>query len=129
MSAFSSALQLAQIRPSTVTPSHLSLITPITSHLSLVTPGMSPAHDRVARAATAPDQPDDSTVVVERFATPAEHGTCALCWSGPLQMAGTVHRLGAAAEHRPICSRCMVTLEMLAVQFDSTLRLHIETSA
>jgi hypothetical protein len=129
VSAFSSSLQLAQFPASVARPSHLTVITPLAPHLSLVASATVPAHDRVVPAAAAPDQPDDSTVVVERFATRTEHGTCALCWSGPTAMAGTVHRLGASAEHRLICSRCMVTLEMLAVQFDSNLRLHIETSA
>jgi hypothetical protein len=105
------------------------VITPVALRLSLVKPAAVPAPHRVVPAASAPDQPDDSTVVVERFATRPEQGTCALCWSGPAPMAGTVHRLGAVAEHRLICSRCMVTLEMLAVQFDSNLHLHIETSA
>jgi len=33
------------------------------------------------------------------------------------------------ADGRAICSRCLVTLEMLAAQFDSQLRLLIETPA
>jgi len=105
------------------------VITPVAPHLSLLMPTAAPARDRAVRSAAAPAQPEDSTIVVERFLTGAEHGTCALCWSGPESMAGSVHRLSDVAEHRLICGRCLVTLEMLAAQFDSELQLHIETSA
>jgi hypothetical protein len=73
-----------------------------------------------------------STVVVERASrNSAEHSTCALCWTGPRPMAGSVRRDTAnAAEASAICSRCLVTLEMLAAaQFDFPLRLQIETPA
>ena len=72
-----------------------------------------------------------STVIVERTSrNSAEHGTCALCWTGPGPLAGIVRRDTAnAAEARAICSRCLVTLEMLAAQFDSPVRLQIETPA
>jgi hypothetical protein len=83
--------------------------------------------------ASAPAQPPHVTLVVSRFdITTVEHGTCALCWSGPGQLAGSVHRRGSAAtddDARGICSRCLVTLEMLAVQFEPQLRLQIETPA
>jgi hypothetical protein len=79
-----------------------------------------------------PARPYVSTIIVERTTSAAaELGTCALCWSGPGPLAGTVRRDTAAttADARAICSRCLVTLEMLAVQFDSQLRLHIEIPA
>jgi hypothetical protein len=77
------------------------------------------------------ERPSGSAIIVERTSrTSAEHGTCALCWTGPEPLAGTVRRaIANAAEARAICSRCLVTLEMLAVQFDSQLQLRIETSA
>ena len=80
----------------------------------------------------APAFPFGVTIIVERIGPDsAEHGTCALCWIGPEPLAGSVRRDTAAttAEARAICSRCLVTLEMLAVQFDSQLRLHIEIPA
>lgn len=61
-----------------------------------------------------------------------EYGTCTLCWHGPTFLAGSIHLHGTSAcdaAARGICSRCLVTLEMLAVQFDHHLRLQIETSA
>jgi catechol 2,3-dioxygenase-like lactoylglutathione lyase family enzyme len=72
-----------------------------------------------------------STIIVKRTSrNSAAHGTCALCWTGPGPLAGIVRRDTAnAAEARAICSRCLVTLEMLAAQFDSQLRLQIETPA
>src|SRR6266496_1799084 len=81
-------------------------------------------------------KPDDSghswsTIIVERARrNSAGHGTCALCWTGPGLLAGIVRRdTASAAEARAICSRCLVTLEMGAAQFDSQLRLQIETPA
>jgi hypothetical protein len=72
-----------------------------------------------------------STVIVEhsgRNSTP--RGTCALCWIGPERLAGIVRPdTTNPADGRAICSRCLVTLEMLAAQFDSQLRLLIETPA
>jgi hypothetical protein len=55
-------------------------------------------------------------------------GVCALCWSGPGPLAGSVRQHNEDTL-RAICSRCLVTLEMLAVQFDPQLRLRIETPA
>jgi hypothetical protein len=60
----------------------------------------------------------------------AEHGTCALCWTGSGPLPGIVCRdTGNSADAIAICSECLVTLEMLTVQFGSRLRLHIEASA
>src|SRR5262249_40578456 len=72
-----------------------------------------------------------STTIVERTSrNSAEHGTCALGWTGPGPLAGIVRRDTAnPAEARAICSRCLVALEMLAAQFGSQLRLQIETPA
>jgi hypothetical protein len=72
-----------------------------------------------------------STIVVERTGPDsADHGTCALCWTGPGPLAGSVRRDTAnPVEFRAICSRCLVTLEMLAVQFGFQLRLQVETPA
>jgi hypothetical protein len=72
------------------------------------------------------------TLVVSRFAMGAERGTCALCWTGPGPLAGSVRRQAATdaeAEPKGICGRCLVTLEMLAVQFEPQLRLCVETPA
>jgi len=79
-------------------------------------------------------RPIGAAVVVTRFADRTEHGTCALCWTGPAPLAGSVRRRDIAfptsdVDARNICSRCLVTLEMLAVQFDTELQLHIETPA
>ena len=78
-----------------------------------------------------PARPFGRTIIVERTSrNSAEHGICALCWTGPGPLAGIVRRQPViAAEARAICSRCLVTLEMLAVQFDCQLQLHIETAA
>jgi hypothetical protein len=82
-------------------------------------------------ARTETVRPFGNTIVVERTSpNSAEHGTCALCWTGPGPLAGIVRRDTAnAAEARAICSRCLVTFEMLAAQFDSRLDLHIEAPA
>jgi hypothetical protein len=81
--------------------------------------------------ASAPAQPLDVTLVVSRFASAPEHGTCALCWSGPGPLVGSIRRRGAVNDDdlKDVCSRCLVTLEMLAVQFEPDLRLQIETPA
>jgi hypothetical protein len=72
-----------------------------------------------------------STVIVERARrSSTERGTCALCWIGPGPMAGSVRRDTAnPAEASAICSRCLVTLEMLAARFDFPVRVEIQTSA
>ncbi len=72
-----------------------------------------------------------STIIVERASCNfAEHGTCALCWTGPGPLAGSMRRDTAnAAEVSAICSRCLVTLELLAARFDSQVQLRIETPA
>jgi hypothetical protein len=84
------------------------------------------------RLAAAP--PDTTCLVVSRNPSGSEdYGTCALCWSGPGALAGSVRRGSAGQPYdnttTGICSRCLVTLEMLAVQFDAELQLHIETPA
>jgi hypothetical protein len=87
--------------------------------------------DPTAAPSVDPAGPFGSTIIVERTSrNSAEHGTCALCWIGPGPLAGIVRRDTAnAAEAKAICSRCLVTLEMLAAQFDSQLRLQIDTPA
>jgi hypothetical protein len=85
--------------------------------------------------ALAAARPFGAAVIVARYTDDhIEHGTCALCWTGPAPMAGSVRRrdrvfAAGDAAARNICSRCLVTLEMLAVQFDTELQLHIETPA
>jgi len=88
-------------------------------------------HQLAAAPCAEPACQFGSTIIVERTSgNSAEHGTCALCWAGPGPLAGIVRRDTAnAAEARAICSRCLVTLEMLAAQFDSQLRLQIQTPA
>jgi hypothetical protein len=121
VSSFSLALQPVSFpAAATAAPNNLSVITPIAPHLSLVVPAAAPAHDR--------GRPHGLSLVVSR-----DHhnvrGTCALCWAGPEPMAGSVRPIGAPAASQPICSRCLVTLEMLATLFDAELRLHVETQA
>jgi hypothetical protein len=72
-----------------------------------------------------------STIIVERTGRhSAERATCALCWIGPGPVAGIVRRDTAnPMDARAICSRCLVTLEMLAAQFGPQLRLQFETPA
>jgi hypothetical protein len=87
---------------------------------------------RLISPGAAQGRPRHVELVVTRFTPGAErHGTCALCWTGPGLMAGSLHQRRAtreAEEQRPICSRCLVSLEMLAVQFVSHLQLSIETA-
>jgi hypothetical protein len=89
---------------------------------------------RLVAPAATPARPQEASLLVSRFSSDSElHGTCALCWAGPCQLAGSVRRhpvnsLDDAAE-RGICSRCLVTLEMLAVQFEPQLRLRVDTPA
>ena len=87
------------------------------------------SHPRRVLAAPAPARPDEVALVVTRSSdnTPA-HGTCALCWTGPGPLAGSVAQRGAREQDATlsICSRCLVTLEMLAVQFVPHLHLCIE---
>jgi hypothetical protein len=96
-------------------------------------PAVLPDAPRPIVPASVPAQPPHITLVVSRFdVATAARGTCALCWSGPEQLAGAVHRRGSTATDdaaKGICSRCLVTLEMLAVQFEPHLRLQIETPA
>jgi hypothetical protein len=69
-------------------------------------------------------------LVVSRIESNTVHAVCALCWVGPCQLLGEVReRSEPAAAARPICSRCLVTLEMLAVQFGHGLRLQVDTPA
>jgi hypothetical protein len=70
-------------------------------------------------------------VAVSRLDTlPPIQAPCALCWVGPGGVAGLVlERSAPDARPRPICSRCLVTLEMLAAQFGPDLRLQIEPPA
>lgn len=85
--------------------------------------------------ALAAARPIGAAVIVARYSDDhMERGTCALCWTGPAPMAGSVRRRDTVLPAgdpaaRNICSRCLVTLEMLAVQFDTELQLHIETPA
>lgn len=84
--------------------------------------------------ALAAARPIGAAVVVARYTDRIEHDTCALCWTGPAPMAGSVRRCDGVftADHvhaRNICSRCLVTLEMLAVQFDTELQVRVETPA
>jgi hypothetical protein len=78
-----------------------------------------------------PARQSGTTIIVQRSSRySVQHGTCALCWVGPGPLAGIVRRdTASAAENRAICSRCLVTLEMLAVQFGFQLRLQVETPA
>jgi hypothetical protein len=89
-------------------------------------------HLRPVPAAPTPARPAEVALVVTRSSddTPS-HGTCALCWTGPGPLAGSVAQRGATeTDHTlSICSRCLVTLEMLAVQFLPHLHLCIEPPA
>jgi hypothetical protein len=106
-----------------------------TAHVRHIADDVAAAMLSMGQAAAAPraelERPSGSTIIVERTSrTSAQHGTCVLCWTGPGPVAGIVRRDTAnAAEARAICSRCLVTFEMLAVQFDCQLQLRIETSA
>lgn len=84
--------------------------------------------------ALAAARPIGAAVVVARYTDRIEHDTCALCWTGPAPMAGSVRRCDGVftagdVHARNICSRCLVTLEMLAVQFDTELQVRVETPA
>ena len=80
--------------------------------------------------ALSPVAPLPAAIVVTRLETKVASKECALCWSGPVSAAAVVRERAAVFESaRPICSRCLVTLEMLAVQFGADLRLSVETSA
>jgi hypothetical protein len=111
---------------------------PATSaRLSLISPSAAPEHirsiplasdaPRSILPASAPAQPPHVTLIVSRLDGAPQHGTCALCWSGPGELVGSVHRRGTHDLNKGVCSRCLVTLEMLAVQFEPELRLQIET--
>ena len=65
-------------------------------------------------------------VVVSRLEVHPVHAVCALCWVGPCAVSGVVRERSAFdSPPRFICSRCLVTLEMLAAQFGSDLRLQV----
>jgi hypothetical protein len=84
---------------------------------------------RAIPSAAAPARPADVALVVTRLPAGAERGTCALCWTGPGPLAGSVRQRATRADDAAltICSRCLVTLEMLAVQFAPHVRLCVET--
>ena len=136
MSVHTSALQPA-LKFAPATASRLSLISPKAAPERIRPIPLPPAVLRDAPKpivpASAPAQPPHVTLVVLRFdVTTAPRGTCALCWSGPEQLAGSVHRRGKTAtddDAKGICNRCLVALEMLAVQFEPHVRLQIETPA
>jgi hypothetical protein len=68
-------------------------------------------------------------VAVSRLEQYPVQAPCALCWVGPADVAGLVlERSAPDARPKPICSRCLVTLEMLAAQFGSDVRLQVETT-
>lgn len=85
--------------------------------------------------ATAPTRPRQASLVVSRLERAhSRYGTCALCWAGPCPLDGSLRREesanpGAETHEQSICSRCLVTLEMLAVQFEPNLRLRVDTPA
>jgi hypothetical protein len=87
-------------------------------------------HSRPIPLIAAPARPVEVELVVTRHSAPA-HGTCALCWTGPGPLAGNVAPRDASQIDAAlaICSRCLVTLEMLAVQFVPHLHLCIEPPA
>jgi hypothetical protein len=67
-------------------------------------------------------------VAVARLESSPVQAACALCWLGPGDVAGLVRERSAPdSRPKPICRRCLVTLEMLAVQFGADLRLQLET--
>ena len=71
-----------------------------------------------------------ASLVVYRLETDVPATECALCWGGPGPAAAAVRERSASpASARLICSRCLVSLEMLAVQFGPELRLAVETTA
>lgn len=68
-----------------------------------------------------------SSIVVSRLTQPVAYRTCALCWVGPCQLVGAVHRRAEpVSTAKPICSRCLVTFEMVAVQFGHHLRMRLD---
>lgn len=80
--------------------------------------------------ALSPVSPLPTAIVVTRLESEAHVTECSLCWSGPGHAAASVHERSTMPEAgRLICSRCLVTLEMLAVQYGAELRLAVETSA
>lgn len=111
----------------------MSVRTPAVQPASISTQHASPGL-RLVPSATAPTRPGEASLVVSRLdAAHAAHGTCALCWTGPGPLAGVLRRrvpanqANAQASEQAICSRCLVTLEMLAVQFEADMHLRIET--
>jgi hypothetical protein len=86
---------------------------------------------RLVPPAASPTPPLEPSLVVSRVdRAHVVYGTCSLCWTGPCELAGNVQRhLLADATEQAICSRCLVTLEMLAVQFEPNLRLRVDTPA
>jgi hypothetical protein len=86
---------------------------------------------RLVPPAAAPTPPLQASLVVSRLdRAHVTYGTCSLCWAGPGELAGSVQRHAPTdGTEQAICSRCLVTLEMLAVQFEPNLRLRIDTPA
>ena len=71
-----------------------------------------------------------TSLVVYRLQNNLPATECALCWAGPGPAAAAVRERSASPESaRLICHRCLVTVEMLAVQFGAELRLAVETAA
>ena len=86
---------------------------------------------RLVPPAAAPTPPLEPSLVVSRLdPVHVVYGTCTLCWTGPCELAGSVRtRTPADSTEKTICSRCLVTFEMLAVQFEPNLRLRVDTPA
>jgi len=112
----------------------VSVRTPAIQPASIVAHHASPRL-RLVPPAAAPSRPLEASLVVYRVdSAQTTYGTCALCWAGPCQLAGSVRRRdpadrAAESTEQAICSRCLVTLEMLAVQFEPNLRLRVDTPA
>lgn len=77
--------------------------------------------------ALSPISPLPTSIMVSRLEAEAPTVECALCWGGPIRAAAIVRERSAEPNSgRLICSRCLVTLEMLAAQFGAELRLTVE---
>lgn len=89
---------------------------------------MLPALDTVF--GLSPVFPLPTSVVVSRLEAEAPTAECALCWGGPGRVVAVVRERSSAPESgRLLCSRCLITLEMLAAQFGVELRIAIETTS
>jgi hypothetical protein len=87
-----------------------------------------PALDAARHASSVSPLPAE--LVVSRLDSELGRDTCSLCWVGPSPLAGTVRKLWEPdASARLICSRCLVTLEMLAVQFGPDVCLQMAAAA